>query len=78
MSRSNMRDHVELRVLVPRQVIGAIDAEVIARGGEGANVYRATVVQEILAPWAEKKVHDAMVMVRLAAANPTGSEGGAQ
>ncbi len=73
-SRANLTDHIELRVQVPAHLIGVIDAEVMSRGGEAANVYRATIVREVLSPWAEKKLHDATVLLRLVGSKPTGSE----
>lgn len=68
------RDTVELRGDVPRWIANVLDAVVMARGGQAANVHRATVFNEVLAAWAEKKVHEASLVQRLAGCNPTGSE----
>lgn len=72
-ARTSMEGHIELRVWVPREVVDVLDAEVVVRGGESANVYRATVVTEVLGPWAKKKIHDASVLLRVAGGNPTRS-----
>lgn len=64
---------IELRVWVDRKFVDVIDAEVLVRGGDNAGVYRATVVTEVMLPWAEKKIHDATVLLRVAGGNPTPS-----
>jgi hypothetical protein len=68
------RSAAELRVHIDQELINSIDAEVIARGGEAAGVYRATIVTEILTPWRTKKLHDATVWLRVAGGNPTPSD----
>lgn len=64
----------ELRGECPRWIVDVLDAVVMARGGQSANVHRSTVWVEVMAAWAEKKVHEASLIQRLAAVHPTGSE----
>jgi hypothetical protein len=68
----------ELRGECPRWIVEVIDAVALARGGPGANIHRATIVNEVLAEWAEKKRHEAMLVHRIAGFNPTGSDSGMQ
>lgn len=67
-ARNETREDTELRLDIPKWVMGVIDAENIARGSASS---RKEVVNEILSVWAERKVHDATVVLRLANVNPT-------
>lgn len=67
-------EDVELRFWCPRGLVDVLDAVVLARGGQSANVHRGTVLSELLGEWAEKKRHEAMLIHRVALSNPTGSE----
>jgi len=65
---------VELRFWCPRAIVDVLDAVVMARGGQSANIHRGTVLVEVLNEWAEKKRHEAMLVHRIAGLNPTASE----
>ena len=67
-ARNETREDTELRLDIPKWVMGVIDAENIARGSASS---RKEVVNEILSVWAERKVHEATVVLRLANVNPT-------
>lgn len=67
-ARNEAREDTELRLDIPKWVMGVIDAEGIVRGSASS---RKEVVNEILSVWAERKVHDATVVLRLANVNPT-------
>ncbi|WP_313330449.1 hypothetical protein [Comamonas sp.] len=67
-ARNEAREDTELRLDIPKWVMGVIDAEGIVRGSASS---RKEVVNEILASWAERKVHEATVVLRLANVNPT-------
>ena len=69
--RNDARDDTELRLDIPKWVMGAIDAEGIVRGSASS---RKEVVNEILRVWAERKVHEATVMLRLTNLNPLASD----
>ena len=66
-ARNETREDTELRLDIPKWVMGVIDAEGIVRGSASS---RKEVVNEILSVWAERKVHDATVVLRLANVNP--------
>lgn len=66
-ARNEAREDTELRLDIPKWVMGVIDAEGIVRGSASS---RKEVVNEILASWAERKVHEATVVLRLANVNP--------
>jgi hypothetical protein len=66
----------ELRGECPRWILSVLDAVVMARGGQSAGVHRATIVNEVLTEWAEKKRHEAMLVHRLAGVHPTDSDAG--
>jgi len=68
------RGDVELRFWCPREIVDVLDAVVMARGGQSANVHRGTVLTEIAAKWAEEKRHEASLIHRVAGCNPTDSE----
>jgi hypothetical protein len=72
--RANGEPTTELRGEIPRWVVDILDAVVTARGGQSANVHRTTVVTEVLSEWAEKKLHEASLITRLAAGNPNPTE----
>ena len=71
-------DEVELRFWCPRSIVNVLDAVVMARGGQSANIHRGTVLTEEMTVWAEKKRHEASLIHRVAGINPTGSERGVQ
>jgi hypothetical protein len=74
----NLADEVELRFWCPRAIVDVLDAVVMARGGQAANIHRGTVLVEVLNEWAEKKRHEAILIHRVAGVHPTGSERGLQ
>lgn len=67
--RNDERDSTELRAEIPKSVMGVIDAHWMARGG--AKGSRNAVVNEILQEWAEKKWHEASLVLQLVPGNPT-------
>jgi hypothetical protein len=67
-------DEVELRFWCPRAIVDVLDAVVMARGGQSANIHRGTVLVEEVGAWAEKKRHEASLIHRVAIVHPTGSE----
>lgn len=67
--RNDERDSTELRAEIPKSVMGVIDAHWMARGG--AKGSRNAVVNEILQEWAEKKWHEASLVLQLVPSNPT-------
>lgn len=86
-ARKDTDGKVELRVWVDKEIVAALDVEVGNRGGEGANVYRATVVNDLLRPWVDKTtcdsvrflngVHAANISLPQILGNPSGSAMGA-
>lgn len=73
-ARNNDRDTTELRAEIPKSVMGVIDAHWMSRGGAKAS--RNEVVNEILQEWAEKKWHEASLVLQLVPSNPVGVESG--
>ena len=67
-ARNAERDTTELRVEIPKDIMGVIDAHWMARGG--GNGSRSQVVNEILQEWAEKKWHEASLVLRMVPQNP--------
>lgn len=70
--RNEERDTTELRAEIPKAVMGIIDAHWMARGG--AKGSRNAVVNEILQEWAEKKWHEASLVLQLVPGNPTAAD----
>lgn len=71
-ARNNDRDTTELRAEIPKSVMGVIDAHWMSRAGAKAS--RNEVVNEILQEWAEKKWHEASLVLQLVPSNPIGVE----
>jgi len=67
-------DTTELRVEIPKDIMGVIDAHWMARGGAKAS--RNAVVNEILQAWAESKWHEASLVLQLVPGNPARPESG--
>lgn len=59
----------ELRQLCPRQGLNMLDAVSMAR-----QQTRTDLVNEILGEWAAKRLHESMMVHRVAGFNPSGSE----
>lgn len=72
--RNDDRDTTELRAEIPKAVMNVIDAHWMARGS--AKGSRNAVVNEILQEWAEKKWHEASLLLQFAPSNPTGPDSG--
>lgn len=70
--RNDDRCNTELRVDIPKAVMGVIDAAWMSRGGAKAS--RNSVVNEILQEWAEKKWHEASLVLQLVPGNPAPAE----
>jgi len=62
---------VELRAEIDKDVIDVIDGVVNARRGTS----RTEVITEILREWADAKVHESIVVLRIRGINPTEPEG---
>lgn len=58
---------VELRAEVDKDIIDVIDAVVAARKGTN----RTEVITEILDEWAQAKIHESMIVLRVSGRNPT-------
>lgn len=71
-ARNQDRDTTELRVEIPKAIMGVIDAHWMAR--TGAKASRNEVVNEILQEWAEKKWHEASLVLQLVPSNPVRPE----
>lgn len=56
---------VDLRGDVPRRIVDVLDAIAIAR-----DVSRATLMGEVLGAWADKVVHEASMVARVAGLKP--------
>lgn len=67
-ARNNERDTTELRVEIPKFVMGVIDAHWMSRGTAKAS--RTQMVNEILLDWAERKWQEASLVMRLAPDKP--------
>lgn len=70
--RNDDRSHTDLRAEIPKGVMAVIDAHWMAQGEAKAS--RNSVVNEILRAWAEKKWHEASLVLRLAPGNPSGPD----
>lgn len=66
------RPNTELRVEIPKAVMSVIDAHWMAQGSAKAN--RQSVVNAVLTEWAEKRWHEASLVLRLVPCNPAGPE----
>lgn len=71
-ARNDDRDTTELRAEIPKAVMGVIDAHWMSRGG--AKTSRNEVVNEILREWAERKWHEASLVLQLVPSNPVAAE----
>lgn len=71
-ARNDERLNTELRVEIPKEIMGVIDAHWMARSGAKAS--RNDVVNEILKEWAAKKWHEASLVLKLVPCNPDASE----
>lgn len=71
--RNDARDDTELRIDIPKWLMGAIDAEQFVRG---SGCSRKQVVIEVLEAWAKRRIHEATVLLRLTEGNPMPSDTG--
>lgn len=71
-ARNDDRATTELRVDIPKEIMGVIDAHWMAR--PGAKASRNEVVNEILKEWAGKRWHEASLVLKLVPCNPDSSE----
>lgn len=67
-ARNDDLDDTELRLSIPKWLMGAIDAEQFARG---SSCSRKQVVSDVLEVWARRRIHEATVLLRLTEGNPT-------
>lgn len=69
-------DHktTEFRGEIPRYIIDVVDAVVTARGGQSANVFRTTIFAEVMGIWAKGKLHESILVQRVAGGNPLGMD----
>ena len=68
-ARNPSRATTELRIEVRKDVVGVIDAHWMAR--VGAKASRQALVNEILIEWAERKWHEASLVLQLVPSNPS-------
>lgn len=71
-ARNDDRATTELRVDIPKEIMGVIDAHWMAR--PGAKASRNEVVNEILKEWAGKRWHEASLVLKLVPCNPDSAE----
>ena len=64
--RNDDNDYTELRVLIPKKVMGVIDAHWIVRGGG-----RREIVNRVLGAWADLELHAASVTINVTGGNPS-------
>lgn len=64
-----MKDSTELRIEVPVDLVAVLDAVSCAR-----RITRNQLVVRILSDWAEEKLHECMLLERVARGNPALSE----
>lgn len=64
--RNDDNDYTELRVLIPKKVMGVIDAHWMVRGGS-----RASVINRVLGAWADLELHAASVTINVTGGNPS-------
>lgn len=67
-SRNDDLDHTELRVTIPKAIMGVIDAYWMTSGTAKAS--RGQVVNEILQEWAEQKWREARLVLQLVPEDP--------
>ena len=66
---TSMRDRVELRLELDPADLAVIDGFVNATGGS-----RTDVVRQLIRDWSSKKIHEAIVICRVAGINPADPE----
>ena len=64
--RNDDNDYTELRVPIPKKVMGVIDAHWMVRGGS-----RASVINRVLGAWADLELHAASVTINVTCGNPS-------
>ena len=64
--RNDDNDSTELRVPIPKKVMGVIDAHWMVRGGS-----RASVINRVLGEWAALELHAASVTINVTGGNPS-------
>ena len=64
--RNDDNDSTELRVPIPKKVMGVIDAHWMVRGGS-----RASVINRVLGEWADLELHAASVTINVTCGNPS-------
>lgn len=64
-ARNDDKETVELRVEIPKAVMGVIDANWMVRGGS-----RASVANQVLGDWAKIELHAASVTMNVQRGNP--------
>ncbi len=62
---------VELRGEIDKEIMDTIDGVVNARRGSS----RTEIITEILREWADAKVHESIMVLRVRGINPTQAEG---
>jgi hypothetical protein len=65
--RNDARDTTELRVEARKSTVSIIDATWMAIGGKES---RNSIVNKILDEWAERKWHEASVLLKVVPSNP--------
>jgi hypothetical protein len=68
------RQFVEVRPLLPIDVVRVIDAECIAQSTLDRQLDRTAMIRRILAQWAAEKHRQASLIVSVAGANPMFTE----
>lgn len=63
--RNDEKDTTELRIEVPKWLVGVIDAHWMVRGGS-----RASVATQVLSEWAKVELHAASVTMNVQRGNP--------
>lgn len=64
------RQYVEVRPLLPIDVVRVIDAECIAQSTTDRPIDRTALIRRILAQWAAERHRQASVIVSVAGSNP--------
>jgi hypothetical protein len=64
------RQYVEVRPLLPIDVVRVIDAKCIAESGGDRQVDRTAMIRRILAQWAADQHRQASLILSVAGANP--------
>jgi hypothetical protein len=68
-----MADSTELRVQLPPEEVSVLDGYC-----QGTGQDRTKVIRRILKDWSDAKLHECIVVLRVAGRNPPSSEGGRQ